>query len=123
MPVEKARKLYEKLGDRLYEISRDIKGQCEKKCQKEMRPCSTLLQLETMNGGVEQRYWGVKEVASVGSLDDEMRVLEDCDDRRSEVFWGLGVKCRDSCRVGLKPCRIMHELEEMHEGAARWWPL
>lgn len=122
MSVEKARTLYEKLGARLDDISRDIKRQCEKKCQKEMRPCSILLQLEAMNGGIERGY-GAKKVALAGSLDDEMRVLEDCDYRRRHAVWRLEAKCSDNCRMGLKTCRIMRELEEMHEGAARWWPL
>lgn len=123
MSVEEARGLYEKLGSRLYDITQDIKGQCEKNCQKERKPCSILLRLEAMNGGIERRY-GAKEAplaGLAGSLDDEMRVLEDCDSRRDPAFWTLKDKCKDGCRVGLKPCRIMHELEGMHEGVARWW--
>lgn len=113
-------------------VNRDIRGQCEKNCQKEMKPCEILLQLEAMNGGIERGFWAqkakevreAKEVASAESLDEELRVLEDFDDRRSNALWKLGKKCKDDCRVGLKPCRIMHELEEMHQGVVtRWWPL
>lgn len=61
------------------------------------------------------------KVASAGPLDRDLRVLEDCDDRRRRAFWQLEDTCKDDCRVGLKPCRIMHELEEMHGGGGRWW--
>ena len=78
--------------------------------------------VEAMNGGIERRYGTEEKVASAGSLDDEMRVLEDCDDRRKHVLWKLETKCSENCRTGLKTCRIMHELEKMHEVATRWWP-
>ena len=100
--VKKARKLYKKLGTRLYDINHDNKKQCEKKCQKQMRPCSILLQLEAMNGGIERRYGAKEMVASAESLDDEMRVLEDCDDRMGRALWKLETKCSENLSDGLE---------------------
>ena len=84
-----------------------------------MKPCSILLRLEEMNGGIERNMWGSegKEIgSSAGDLDHGLRVLDDCDDRRFHAFMEVERKCKDECRAGLKTCRILGELEEMHEG-------
>ena len=122
--VEKARKLYEKVESRISHIAHDIKRQCKEDCQKRVRPCSILLQMEAMNGGIDRGYGAKTDKAvSSGSLDDDLKVLEDCDTRRLHAFYDLERKCKDDCRVGLKSCGIMHELEKMHEGRPKWWSL
>ena len=68
--------------------------------------------LNGSGGGLGGEEFGGSE----GSLDRELRVLEDCDDRRRRAHCDVEDKCEDGCRVGLKPCRVMGELEEMHEG-------
>ena len=121
--VEKARELYEKLGSRLFHISHNIKDQCEKECRKDGKPCSILLQLEKMNGGTKRwESGGKKSDGSESSLDWGLRVLEDCDDRRLRAYSEVRSKCEDECRVGLKTCRILDELEEIHgrEVGAGW---
>lgn len=76
-----------------------------------MGPCSILPQLEAMDGGIE-RSGRAKEVASAGSLDGDLRVLENCDGRRRHGLWQLEATSEDDCRGGgrLKRCRIMDEL-------------
>ena len=113
--VEEAQELYKKLESRRWHISRKIRDQCEKECRKDVKPCSILLRLEKMNGGIKRDPWGEDKGSLQGSLDRELRVLEDCDDRRSHGFCKLENQCKDKCRVGLKTCRILGELEEMHE--------
>ena len=113
-----AQDLYEKLRWRRRHISRDIEDQCKKECRKEVKPCSILLRLEEMNGGIERNVWGSegKEIGSSGGdLDRGLRVLDDCDDRRFHALMKVERKCKDECRVGLKACPILGELEEMHE--------
>ena len=118
-----AQDLYEKLKWRRLRISRDIEDQCMTECRIEVKPCSILLRLEEMNGGIERNPWGSegKEIGSSGGdLDGGLRVLEDCDDRRFHAFAAVERKCKDECREGLKTCRILGELEDMHEREAGW---
>ena len=120
--VEEAQELYEKLDSRRWHIALKIKDQCEKECRKDVKPCSILLRLETMNGGIKRDPWGEDRVILKGSLDRGLRVLEDCDHRRSNAVFDVESKCEDKCRAGLKTCRLLGELEEMHERevGARW---
>ena len=81
-----------------------------------MKPCSILLQLSKLNGGLKR--WGSegkKRGGWKGSLDQGLRVLEDCDDPRFHAFMEVESKCKDECRVGLKTCQVLSELEEIYE--------
>lgn len=71
----------------------------ERKWPKGVGPCSNLPPLEAMDGGID-RSRRAKEVASAGSLDGGLRVLEDCDGRRRHALWQLEVTCKDGCRWG-----------------------
>ena len=114
--VQEAEELYKKLESRRWHISQKIQDQCKKECRKDVKPCSILQRLEKMNGGIKR--WGCEGKKSgglKGSLDRELRVLEDCDGRRSRACCDVKSRCEDECRVGLKTCGILGELEEMHE--------
>lgn len=113
-------KLFGELRTRRYRVAKDIERQCEEKCEAELRPCSILLQVEAMHHGAE---WDPQseQPAPPRSIEEGLKIRDQLGDRRCTGFTEAQRQCDKDCRSGLKPCRMMNRLEDMHKETDCLW--